>query len=350
MTDIAAGTPGQRFDSVLQIMQRYGVSQATVDRAIGQLRREGYLTSQRGKGIFINDKTRSRASALKLVDVIFFGVSEALGKPGFHTHLVDQLARLLGNCRASLRATTLPPDVDRARLIEHLEQLSPQAAIIMNLFDPEAADALRRRGIPYLLLFPNWPSVLPNSCLIDNRSIARLWISHLTALGHRQIAYLHGCDNHYHVRDMSERLRYFYENMNRAGLLADPDLLRYGGFTPESGYEATKALLRCGKDFTALIINDHTASGVYQALHEAGRKIGRDVSVIGTDDLEWAAHLQPSLTTVRIPRRRLAAVALEKLQEMLETGDSFPSVHIAGDLVVRDSTGPVVEPRALSSL
>ena len=96
------------------------------------------------------------------------------------------------------------------------------------------------------------------------------------------------------------------------------------------------------KEFTAMIINDHSASGVYDALKEAGLEVGKDISVIGCDDLSWASHMHPPLTTVRIPRSRLAKRAVEILENLIARNEHvFDSVTMPVQLMIRESTGDV---------
>ena len=170
--------------------------------------------------------------------------------------------------------------------------------------------------------------------------LVRSSIAHLVDLGHSRIAFLHGIgpgEDHY-VRDLRQRYQFFFEELGQCGLVAYPELLAYGGWNRTSGYKAMKQLLAEDCDFSAVIISDHVASGVYQAIHEAGRVIPDDISVIGHDDLSWSSHLQPPLTTVRVSRDWIAREAVERLMNQ-QIKDEF-EVTIPVKLIVRESTAP----------
>jgi len=342
---IAAMPPGAKLQGIRGIMSVYGVSQLTVDRALRDLKEQGRIESHIGRGTFVSaHQTREKDRKLRRVDLIRFADRAAmhLGRPGFHAELNDQLGQALGSREASLRTTVLDPDAGKAEVAAHVERLSVEAAIVMTPFGAALGEILQRRRIPYVQMLSNAPTDLPNSILLDNRMMSRCWVDHLVGLGHRRIAFLHGVGSHRYSRDAHERRHFFYEEMAHRSLVPDPDLFSYAGYSPEEGYASTRKLLAGGKAFSAIIINDYQASGVYKAIKEAGLRIGRDLSVIGTDDLGRSAHLDPPLTTVRIPRRQLAEQAVQKLQEMAcGQTEGFRLARTTVRLIVRESTGRV---------
>jgi LacI family transcriptional regulator len=83
---------------------------------------------------------------------------------------------------------------------------------------------------------------------------------------------------------------------------------------PESAFEQFGALLDGGSLPAAVIcMNDRVAMGVYQALTARGRSVPADVSVVSFDDSDLAVWLQPPLSSVALPHRELATVAVELL-------------------------------------
>jgi LacI family transcriptional regulator len=88
-----------------------------------------------------------------------------------------------------------------------------------------------------------------------------------------------------------------------------------------------------------LTVNDLTAFGVIRGLHRMGYVVPRDVSVVGVDDLLLSDVMQPELTTIRVPRQRMAAVCLEALnytkEDVHRRGARF---SVPTELIVREST------------
>jgi DNA-binding LacI/PurR family transcriptional regulator len=128
------------------------------------------------------------------------------------------------------------------------------------------------------------------------------------------------------------------------GLEMDPDLivnLEFDDPSPQVGYPYAKRLLAGKKPFTALFAyNDISAIGAIRAIQEEGLRVPHDVSVVGFDDIPWAAFHTPSLTTVRQPLDRMGQMAASTLIRMIENaGENSPEVAIEPTLVIRESTG-----------
>jgi DNA-binding LacI/PurR family transcriptional regulator len=119
-----------------------------------------------------------------------------------------------------------------------------------------------------------------------------------------------------------------------------PHLFR-GDWTPRSGYEIGETLLTI-KDLTAVFVsNDQMALGLLRRLHEAGRDVPRDVSIVGFDDIPEAAYFSPPLTTVRQDFAELGRRCLHMLLARIRGEEQPPRVVVPPELVVRDSTGAV---------
>ncbi len=337
LAEISELKPGARLASVKAMMARFDVSQATIDRALRGLKEDGLVESRVGRGLFVAEKS-PESKSLGLVDLLAFGGERMLRNPGFNQDFVNELAHHLGFKGRGLRVTTIPRGSDQAIFNQRIEELSPDAVIAMYPDMPNICSSLAVREIPYVQVIPYWPSDLPNSFLLDNRAIVQCWIKHLTGLGHTRIAFLHGVLENAYNRDMNERLQFFYEEMAKAGILLDSEMLLHGGFENKDGYAATKELLRRNREFTAVIVDDHAAKGVYQALEEAGRRVGKDVSVIGIDDLAHVKHLSPPLTTIRISRSSFAQQVIQSLEAIADgSSEGFTRSMVPVRLIERES-------------
>ena len=331
---------GSRMPTVKTIMNQYSVSQSTVDKALGYLKAEGHIETAPGKGITIKDRRKSQGQAsLKNVDLVFFGTRDSADVHTFHSDLIEQLSHILGEKKVWLRSTILAHRATTAQIISHIDSLTGDGLLLVNIYNSEIFNIVSRRNTPFLLITPNCPIDVTNSILVENHSIVRNWIKHLADLGHRNIAYLHSANENLYQRDQYQRLQFYYEELGRAGIPANPEIVNYGGFTRQDGYDATKKLLKQKGKFSAIICGDGIAGGVYSALMEENIVIGRDISVIGVDDASWTSHMQPPLTTVRISRRKLAELAISKLEEQTQNPErSFAKIYIKPELVIRQST------------
>lgn len=108
----------------------------------------------------------------------------------------------------------------------------------------------------------------------------------------------------------------------------------------EDGYAITNHALNRGLEFSAIVcFNDMLAMGVLKSLHENNLSVPSDVEVFGYDNLYMSQFMQPSLSTVDVPKFRLGAVAMETLVAHIED-DSLPYAqrNVSTRLIFREST------------
>jgi len=171
----------------------------------------------------------------------------------------------------------------------------------------------------------------------DNAGGVRLALAHLHALGHRRIAHIAGASN---TVAGSERLHAFRREAAALGLERSDGLVRQGDFSSASGYRETCALLALAKRPTAIVAaSDLMALAALQAIRDAGLQPGRDVAVVGFDDLEAAALAHPPLTTIRQDRQELGTLAATRAIELIEDPAVTPHATVLPvELVVRGSS------------
>lgn len=124
----------------------------------------------------------------------------------------------------------------------------------------------------------------------------------------------------------------------RAGISAPQPL--FGDWGAGSGYELGRQLAAEPSATAIFAANDQMALGLLRALHEAGRDVPRDVSVVGFDDVPEARFLTPSLTTVRQDFDALGRTSLELLVAAMANAESSDiNVVLTPELIVRESSG-----------
>jgi LacI family transcriptional regulator len=113
-----------------------------------------------------------------------------------------------------------------------------------------------------------------------------------------------------------------------------------GDYSMRSGYEAAQEILKTGEPFTALLVGtDYMALGAMRALREQGLRVPDDVSVVGYDNSELSAYIEPPLTTVEFKFSKQDEMAVKYLLELIN--DPEMELHqrvLMPDLIVRQST------------
>ena len=163
-------------------------------------------------------------------------------------------------------------------------------------------------------------------------------LAHLAQHGHRRILFLAGYigeDGEY-----SSRLKSYLAGVRKYQLEEDPELIVDGGHTQFAGYRAIRKFLETGIPFTALLAaNDELAFGAMAALKDAGRRIPRDVAVIGFDNRLDAIAQSPPLTSVHNPAFEEGYQALDLLLKLINGQATETVLYLPTRLVIRESCG-----------
>ncbi|MEU5723557.1 LacI family DNA-binding transcriptional regulator [Micromonospora sp. NPDC047738] len=193
-------------------------------------------------------------------------------------------------------------------------------------------------GLPVVLIDDRGHQRPFPSVATTNRRGGESAARHLLELGRRRPLVIKGCEE---FGCTQERLAGFVAAYEAADLPLDPRLVVEGDFTFDCGSRAVRGLTEAGIDFDAVFAhNDLSAGGALQAIREAGRRVPEDVAVVGFDDVPYAAHTEPPLTTVHQPMREMGEAAARMLLSYFE-GVPLPDTPrvIPTTLIVRGSTG-----------
>ena len=177
---------------------------------------------------------------------------------------------------------------------------------------------------------------------LNHRRAAELALTHLSTLGHRDIAIIKGQN---FSSDTETRWRAIRHVARQMELEINPALVaQLEGDQPthEPGYLATQRLLSAGPRFTALFaFNDVSAVGAIRAIREGGLRVPQDISVVGFDDVQSAAFQNPALTTIRQPLRDMGDLAAKSVLQQITDPAAHPASRqlvVDPELVIREST------------
>jgi LacI family transcriptional regulator len=334
MNDIAvqAGVSQATVSLVLNEVPNSRVSKETRDRVLtiadsmGYARRAGVnpAADVRLIGLMIDDVTatpfaapliegaRHQAAAAGCVVATFVtGGNPATEEAAMQ---VLQASRLVGVLYASLVT----------RLVTPPDRLHQLPTVLLNCHDKSHA----------------FPTVTPGDV-----TGAMAATSVLIRAGHRRIAHLQGEDWGEAARDRALGYR---RALTSADIPFDPALLEGPAWTVASGRAATLRLLDLPDPPTGIFcFNDRVALGCYEALHMRGLRVPQDVSVIGFDNDDLVANLQPPLSTMVLPHDEMARWAVSQLLNRVEGTRLQPlRVKVECEPVLRGSVGPVHAPRS----
>ena len=172
---------------------------------------------------------------------------------------------------------------------------------------------------------------------VDNRGGARSAVADLIAGGRRVIAAIGGPTD---MAAAQDRRAGYRDALVDAGIGLDAALEASAEFTHEGGIDAMRRLLAARPDIDAVFAaSDLLAAGALSVLDAAGRKVPKDVAIVGYDDSPVAATSRPPLTSVRQPIEEMGQEAARLLLELVDASDRAPRrVILATELIRRASS------------
>jgi DNA-binding LacI/PurR family transcriptional regulator len=296
-----------------------GASEATRARVLRLAEDMGYVPDQRAR------KLRSSRSHL-------LGVTFELQQP-FHGDVVEQLYAASAARGYDVALSAVAPSRDDAVAVEALLRERCEGAILLGSRLDDAELAALAARVPTLVLARRIDA--PGVAVVrgDDRAGITLAVDHLVGLGHRRIAHVDGAD----APGSADRRDGFRAAMHQRGL---DGVVLAGGLTEEAGARAMTALLDRPEPPTAVVaFNDRCATGVLDTLAHRGRRVPRDVSVIGYDDSRLARAPHVQLTTVSQDAGLLAVAAVDAVVALV-AGERVTATVLTPRLVHRATTGP----------
>jgi DNA-binding LacI/PurR family transcriptional regulator len=208
-------------------------------------------------------------------------------------------------------------------------------------FDDQELLKIHAEGA-YVVLMGQLPGTGIPSVDVDNIGGARIATQHLIGLGHRDIALITNAPPAYTAS--ADRLAGYRHTLEAAGMVYQEKFVRYGNFTPQSGFDAMSSLLALKPYPTAVFVaSDTVALGALQAIRQRGLHVPEDLALVGFDDIPLAEFVDPPLTSVHLPAYGLGWGAADLLIRLI-AGEEIRDPHIVleTELVARESCGALV--------
>jgi DNA-binding LacI/PurR family transcriptional regulator len=336
----AAAPESRRRTAVMADVARLaGVSHQTVSRVIND-------------SAHVRPETRGRVlAAMRTLDyrpnpaarALVTGRSRTLGVVSFDTTLYGPASTLFAIEQAAHAAGYFITIVsllamDRASVLGAVDRLRVQGVDGILVITPQegaaAAVANLPAAVPVVAVEAGRPGSVP-VVAVDQFAGAVSATQLLLDLGHRTVCHIAGPRD---FLEAQQRVEGWRATLDAAGAQAPP--LLTGDWSPRSGYEVGRRLAEDPEVTAVFVANDQMALGVLRALHERGRSIPGEISIVGFDDIPEAQYFTPPLTTVRQDFGEMGRSSLRLLLDLMQSGQPPSRLTIAPELIVRRSTAP----------
>lgn len=332
--------------TIYDIASRAGVSSATVSRVING--RPDVSGKTRAAILAIMDElgyrpnATARGLALKKSKMIGVFIYDHLHSGLVHPFLQDVLSsfqHIVGDEGYDLLIFT--NNSKDAQTENQYEQRARQRDVDGILLfgiarDDRQLDRLVECGIPCISIDLDLYGPRAGYVTSDNVAGSILAVQHLHAKGHRHIAFIADIFN---SKPGQDRFKGFQQAMRSLECTINPNWITQADFSESGGYDAVAKLIASGNMPTGIVCaSDSMAIGAKHVLEENGFTIGKDISIIGYDDIAALSYIRPGITTIKQNRMEMGKAAAQALLELIDNESAVPQILlISPDLVVRQS-------------
>jgi len=332
---IRAGTYpiGSVLPPIEEIAAAQSCSEGTVRRALTDLAQQGVVNRIQRRGTVVMKEPGLGRVCLTLA-------------PDAHTNLLLQEPFYQALTEEGFDVDIVPSAQDPVLMAEHIRRIydRERASLSLVAIEPDwlpLKDEKARQlvdSLPMRVVFTldNHPALPGYRILsLDHREAARLVVSHLLELGHRDVGVLGGMWP-------EERGNWVNESAIHARHLLEVAGAECHMFYLSEGPEKRSIELVRQEGVTAFwLINDNIGVMVVNAMHRAGIRIPEDVSIIGRHDTPWSRECTPTLTTVTMGAQAAALAAVDMLKDPAKaSSEGETTTLVLPELLLRDSTGP----------
>jgi LacI family transcriptional regulator len=341
-----AGPPAATVNDVASLAR---TSTATVSRAlnlpdaVSEDVRERVFAAVQKLGYIPNNSARAlRQNQTRLIGVVVPTLKYAL-----YATFYEGIQASLASKEFFALLTTSDYDLGiEAEQATKLVQRGAQGLVLVGkTHDRSLTEFLARARVPYVNTYVFDPTDNENIVGFDNMKAIAAAVDHLVSLGHRDIVMLSGITSNRNDRAQA-RVKGFLSAAEAHKLPVEKRVAE-APYSIEGGRAALCEIFDRGVQPTAIVCgSDMLALGAMQECRARGLKIPRDISIIGFDNLDFAVHLDPPLSTVEVPSWDLGRTAGDYIVALC-TGENPPSVtNLPTRLLVRNTTS---KPRGLVS-
>lgn len=329
---------GQKLATAYDVARLAGVSQSAVSRtftdgaSVSPATREKVMEAAAA----LRYRPSHMARSLKTGRSLIVGVAVTSVDNLFYPQVLEALADALRGVGYRMLLFVTHGDTNFDPALDELLRYRVDALILASTsLSSPLAEECRQSGVPVVMFNNIDPDSAMASVTGDNRKGGETIAAFMHAAGHRRFGFIAGVES---SSTSQQRELGFTGYLTAQGL--QPPMRAVSQFQPGLAMQATRDLLKRPDAPDALFcVNDHMALAAMDvARHEFGLEVGKDISIIGFDNIGLSAWPSFGLTTYSQPVDRLVAETMALLTEAMADANALPrKIMVGGELIVRTS-------------
>lgn len=325
--------------TIYKVAERAGVSLSTVSRVLNGRKTVNEALRKKVeaavKEMNYRPSSVARSLATSRSDSVGVLVSE-LATP-FFGEMLQSIETTLREANKHVIITVGHNDLQQEKeAVEFLISRNCDALILqVGALEDSYIQSINEEKIPVSVVNRNVSGLEQASFILNNEQGGYLCTKFLIEQGHRDIAYISGplekCD-------AAERFNGHKRALEEAGIAFSPSLYFEGCYREEDGEAGLAHLLEQGAKFSALVCgNDWMASGALSFARKKGIALPSELSIVGFDNIVFARHVFPTLTTVNHPIAEMGEMAAKYILNKVYSEENTIQNVFLPEMVLRDS-------------
>lgn len=304
------------------------VVDTTRERVLRIVEEMGYTRNFGGRALASNRSNTVGAIIPTMENAIF-----ARGLQSFQETLAENNVTLL------VASSGYDPERELQQIRSLISQGADGLLLIGHARPEKTYEFLQDRQIPYVVTWNYHSDSNSFNVGFDNRKAGTQIAQQVLNFGHKRIAIITA---HTEFNDRAlDRLNGVRDAMESSGIPTNNLEIIATTFSLKNGGDAFEELMtRTPRPTVIMCGNDVLATGAIARANEMGIKIPDEVSVTGFDDIDLAEVIQPKLTTVHVPHRRMGEFAARLLMDIVDGKVGCQNVELDTEVVIRESLGP----------
>ena len=326
---------------LVDVAKRADVSVATVSRVMNTPQVVRPDVRQRVNDVIkeMGYTRNAAARALRSQSNRLFGALVPTLNQAIYAAMIDALQRRLSEKGYLLVVgqTDFSPETELLHVNALIEHGAEALVLVGHAHSPELYQLLERKKIPFINTYTYSPDSGHPCVGFDNALATRQMADFVMDLGHQDVAMIVGITKN--NDRATERLEGVRQAIAARGMTLNPDYVFESRYTIDGGRHAMRQLLRLERPPTAVLTgSDVLAFGALVECKAQGIAVPEQVSIVGFDDMEFAAHLDPPLTTLQVPVAQMGKNAADYLLACVANEPRYDQVELETRLVVRKTT------------
>ncbi len=326
---------GSSIPSEKELCAEFDVARGTIRQALASLEAEGYLSREQGRGTFVQWQ-KSLANMRRSQRLAF--VVPYVRDSSVPTILVG-FQQVAEQANYSVIFSHVNNDIQQQeRVIQKLvdEDIAGIALYPINSEYIPVVERLQQAHFPLVLIDRYLRTLSTDYVMTDHFGGAIRGTHYLYSLGHTRVGFVTWLSP---AVSMEHRLLGYTQAVIERGYAPEESMIcRVEGYPVVDRKPLLKYLSEPNRPTALLAANDQIAIAVYRAATSLGLSIPDDLSVLGFDDLDVSAHLDPPLSTIAQPFEQIGRTAAELLLRRLSGEHGSPEqLALQPSLVLRGS-------------